>query len=305
MKNQQIFFQSSMPCAGSTLLQNIMGQNPNFYVTPTSGLIDLILGARIGYNENKEAQAGDTGMWKRGFYAFCREGMRAYVSETTDKPYFLDKSRAWGSYYRLLNEIYPNPKIIVMIRDLRSVFASMEKKFRSNPDYDDGLLNNATLQNITTEQRVETWSKTHPIGYSLEKLRQTFLDRTADNFIFIRYEDLCNRPDDIFKSLYDYLELPYFQHNYSNISQITYEDDSIHGIYGDHKIRNELKMFPDDWRQVLGEPISNWIYENYKWYFDTFMYKKEPKPILQSVSQNIGVPDSTLTTTWSNKNDGW
>ena len=39
---EKIFFQSSLPRAGSTLLQNILGQNPNFYVTPTSGVLELL-----------------------------------------------------------------------------------------------------------------------------------------------------------------------------------------------------------------------------------------------------------------------
>ena len=40
---EKIFFQSSMPRAGSTLFQNIMAQNPDFYATPTSGLCDVLL----------------------------------------------------------------------------------------------------------------------------------------------------------------------------------------------------------------------------------------------------------------------
>ena len=36
--DKKVFFQSSLPRAGSTLLQNILGQNPEFYVTPTSGV---------------------------------------------------------------------------------------------------------------------------------------------------------------------------------------------------------------------------------------------------------------------------
>ncbi len=57
--SQTVFYQSSLPRAGSTLLQNIIGQNPQFHVTPTSGMIDLMLGTRIGYNGNKESKAGD------------------------------------------------------------------------------------------------------------------------------------------------------------------------------------------------------------------------------------------------------
>ena len=172
---QNIFYQSSLPRAGSTLLQNLIGQNPKFHVTPTSGMIDMMLGTRIGYNGNHESKAGDLNQWKEGFYAYCREGFKGYVAALTDKPYILDKNRAWLSYYSLLNEILPNPKILVMVRDLRAVFASMEKKFRANPDKDEGEINNITLQGITTQQRVEQWSMGHPIGYAVNKLNQSFL----------------------------------------------------------------------------------------------------------------------------------
>lgn len=271
---KSIFFQSSLPRSGSTLLQNLIGQNPQFHVTPTSGMIDLVLGARIGYNGNKESKAGDKDMWREGFYAFCREGLKGYVQNLTDKPYILDKNRAWGSYYRLINEINPNPKIIFMVRDLRAVFASMEKKFRQHPDIDDGMLDNAKLLNITTHQRVETWAAGHPIGYAINKLHQSILDKTAHNFLFIRYEDLCVNPNPQMQSLYQYFELPYFQHNYDNIPQVTIEDDTVHGIYGDHIIRNTLKMLPDDSKEILGEHTYYWIYDQFKWFFDIFGYKK-------------------------------
>ena len=271
---QTIFYQSSLPRAGSTLLQNIMGQNPLIHVTPTSGMIDLMLGTRIGYNGNKEAQAGDKDMWREGFYAYCREGFKGYTKNLTDKPYIIDKNRAWGSYYPLLSKINPNPKILFMVRDLRAVFASMEKKFRQHPDIDDGLLDNIKLKNITTFQRVQTWASSHPVGYALEKLNQSFLDKSANNFLFIRYEDLCTNPQQQIKAIYDYLGLEYFQHNFQHIPQITVEDDTVHGIYGDHTIRNTLGMLPQDYEEVLGKPTCDWIYNTYQDYFKIFNYSR-------------------------------
>jgi sulfotransferase len=271
---QTIFYQSSMPRAGSTLLQNLIGQNPAFHVTPTSGMIDLMLGARIGYNGNKEAQAGDKKMWKEGFYAFCKAGLNAYVANLTDKPYILDKNRNWAASYPLLTNIYPNSKVLFLVRDLRCIFASMEKKFRANPDIEDGTVDNMNLTGLTTQQRVERWAAGHPIGHALPKLHQSILDKTAQKFLFIRYEDLCADPEPQLKSIYDYLEAPYFEHNYKNIPQITIEDDTVHGIYGDHTIRNTLGMLPDDSKDILGEYTYEWIYENFRWYFDIFGYKK-------------------------------
>jgi len=273
--SQTIFYQSSLPRAGSTLLQNLIGQNPQFHVTPTSGMIDMMLGTRIGYNGNHESKAGDLKQWKEGFYAYCREGFKGYVAALTDKPYILDKNRAWGSYYAIMNEILEQPpKVIFMVRDLRAVFASMEKKFRANPDIDDGTINNITLQGITTQQRVERWAQGHPIGYAVNKLHQSILDKTARNFLFIRYEDLCTNPQQQLQSIYNFFELPYFEHNYNHIEQITVEDDTVHGIYGDHTIRHTLKMLPDDSKEILGDFTYNWIYDNFRWYFDTFNYRR-------------------------------
>ena len=271
---QTIFYQSSLPRAGSTLLQNIIGQNPKFHVTPTSGMIDMMLGTRIGYNGNHESKAGDLKQWKEGFYAYCREGFKGYVGTLTDKPYILDKNRAWGSYYPLLSEILPNPKILFLVRDLRAVFASMEKKFRANPDIDGGEINNITLQGITTQQRVEQWAIGHPVGYALNKLQQSILDKSVNNFFILRYEDLCTNPEPVLNGIYNFFDIEPYKHNFNKIDQITVEDDTVHGIYGDHTIRNTLGMLPNDSKEILGEYTYNWIYNNFEWFFNIFKYNK-------------------------------
>ena len=271
---QTIFYQSSLPRAGSTLLQNIIGQNPKFHVTPTSGMIDMMLGTRIGYNGNHESKAGDLKQWKEGFYAYCREGFKGYVGALTDKPYILDKNRAWGSYYPLLSEILPNPKILFLVRDLRAVFASMEKKFRANPDIDGGEINNITLQGITTQQRVEQWAICHPVWYALNKLQQSILDKSVNNFFILRYEDLCTNPEPVLNGIYNFFDIEPYKHNFNKIDQITVEDDTVHGIYGDHTIRNTLGMLPNDSKEILGEYTYNWIYNNFEWFFNIFKYNK-------------------------------
>jgi sulfotransferase len=272
---ERLYFNSSLPRAGSTLLQNLVGQNPAFHVTPTSGFLDLILGARIGYNENVEARAGDPEQWKNGFINFCREGTYGYWKTITNKPYVLDKNRAFGTYYDLMHLITPNPRMVCMVRDLRSIFASMEKKFRANPDIETkGVRNNELLIGTTTHKRVEGWAAGLPIGLSLDRLQDVLLMGHDKHVLFIRYEDLCTNPDAQMRILYEHFELPYFQHTYAHIPQITVEDDSVHGIYGDHTIRNTLQMLPEDYNEILGYGTSNAIYERYNWFYQYFGYKK-------------------------------
>jgi len=44
---KEIYFINGMPRSGSTLLCNILAQNPEFHVTPTSGLSELVRGGAI------------------------------------------------------------------------------------------------------------------------------------------------------------------------------------------------------------------------------------------------------------------
>jgi hypothetical protein len=74
--------------------------------------------------------------------------------------------------------------------------------------------------------------------------------------------------------IYNYLDIPYFQHNFDFIEQVTQEDDKIHGIDDFHTIRNELNMLPSDAKQILGNDICDWIYNHYRWFYNYFRYQK-------------------------------
>ncbi len=269
---KQIFFQSSLPRSGSTLLQNIMGQNPEFYVTPTSGVLELIYAARANYTNSLEFKAQDSKLMKAGFDGFCRDGITGFFNRITDKPYVMDKSRGWGIHYRWLSDFYPDAKVICMVRDLRSVYASMEKAFRKNGHKDSGIIDHAKLIGTTTEKRIDVWAGSPPVGLAIERLSQIFKEGYSDKILFIRYEDLTSKPDVELSRVYEYLELPHFHHNFLNVEQITKEDDEVYGVYGDHTIRHKVEPIQPDYKEVLGIGACNWIKTNYKWFYDEFKY---------------------------------
>jgi len=47
----------------------------------------------------------------------------------------------------------------------------------------------------------------------------------------------------------------------------------VHGIFGDHKIRTELKAVKEDYNEVLGNFTCNRIKNEYKWFYDYFQYR--------------------------------
>ena len=159
---------------------------------------------------------------------------------------------------------------------MRSVLSSYEKIYRKNQHKADPIRDDATSRGTTIHKRVDEWM--HPsntIGRAVERIFEMVRQGYDDKILYVRYEDLCLNPEHEMKRVYDYLELPYFEHDFDNIKQITSEDDAVYGLSTDlHKIRPSLELNPSDFKQILGVDISNWTYDTYKWYFDKFNYKK-------------------------------
>lgn len=270
---EKLFFNSSLPRSGSTLIQNLLAQNPNFYCTPTSGLAELVLNAKNVYNHSQAFLAQNSDQMQLSFFDFIRFGMNGYFKNLTQKPYVVDKSRDWGIHYGLLNMAYSEPKIICMVRDLRSVFSSMEKNFRKNPHKENHIQNTQNLIGTTLNKRVDIWAEGVPVGVSIDRLKDMIQQGIDKKVLFVRYEDLMHNPENEMKRIYDYFGVPmYEQHDFENITQYTHENDAVHGIYGDHKLREKFERKPDDFLDVLGHEISMNIKNHYKWFYNYFGY---------------------------------
>lgn len=263
-----------MPRSGSTLLQNILGNNPEIYATPTSGVLDMLVSCKKIYTENSAFRAQDEEEMKSAFLMFCRYGIEGYFRGLTDAPYAIDKSRGWGINWGFLNAFYPNPKIVCMVRDLRDIVASMEKNFRKYPEKWDNSQDEHNPTGMTIAERVKWWMNRKPVGSTLKSLRDTIDRKYADKMLFIRFEDLTANPEKEMRKVYDFLNLPYYSVDYQSIKQVTHEDDKFHGRYGDHKIKPYVGPIQSHSSELIGPYICNKLYEHNKWYFDYFGYKK-------------------------------
>ena len=271
---KKIYYNSSLPRSGSTLIQNILGQNPSIFVSPTSGLLELVYAARANYTDSPEFKAQDPELMKKAFLNFCNAGMQGYYNSITDKPVVIDKSRGWGVHFNFLSMIIDDkPKIICMVRDLREIISSMEKNFRKSQHQNDKIVNHAEMRGTSTPKRVDIWFNSQPVGLAVERLNQVIREGIDKDMLFIKFEDLCKNPNEEMRRVYKYLDMEFYQHDFDNVEQITVEDDEVYGVYGDHKIRKKVEPVPVTHNTVLGKDVSNWIFETYKWYFDYFKYK--------------------------------
>lgn len=267
---KEIFYQSSLPRSGSTLLQNIIAQNPDFYATPTSGLIALIWELKRAYANSKEFAALDEETTRKQLKGFMAEGVKGYFNAITDKKYIVDKGRPWSAYYKLLSSYQENPKIICMVRDLRCVFSSMEKLYRKHSTLAPDMIEDEARMACTTAKRVEIWSKSEPFGLAIDRLHQTILEGLDKHMLYVRFEVFIRDPQTQMNRIYDYLGVPRYNHNFDLIEQVTQEKDLV---YPFHTIRNKLDIPEPDFPEVLGLDVSHSIRDGYDWFYDYFNYK--------------------------------
>lgn len=272
---KKIIHLAGLPRAMTTLMANTIANNPRIGGGETSPMLEYVYAARANYSNTPEVKSALTDdLMHQSFLNFCRQGLQGYAEAITDKEIYLDKSRGWIHYAPFLWELYPNAKIIVMVRDIRSILSSFEKKWRDNPSIIDNRDNPAQQNFITIDQRVNHWLNDPPLGIALKRLFNAVQTKSIKNMCVIRAEEFCKKPKEVMQKVYDFIEEPYFELDYSNIQQVTIENDRISdfGIYGDHKIRPSIEPLKKDYDDLLTTQISQSVKANYKWFYEGFDY---------------------------------
>tara|TARA_A100000172_G_C3033044_1_gene107422 strand:+ start:442 stop:1269 length:828 start_codon:yes stop_codon:yes gene_type:complete len=271
----KVIFNSSMPRACSTLLQNIFNQNPEFYATPTDGLIELINGAQKRYSTVPEFKAAvDQGAIKDAWIKFCRHGAHGYIQSLSDKPNVVIKGRGWKGNIDWANMIFGcELNILIMVRDMKSILASFEKLHRSEPEKASVWYNPDEFRGTTVQKRIDMYIKNEPLVLDIDRLEELLChSKLSEKIMFIRAEDLTSFPDVIMNEIYSKLHVKAFKHDFDNIEQTTHENDIIHGMGDLHTIRKKVTPLVDDSEEILGKSLCDWIDNEYSWYQEYFGY---------------------------------
>lgn len=272
---KKIIYVSGLPRAMTTLICNVLANNPRIGGGETSPLLEYIYAARGNFSQTPEVKSALTkDDMTDSFLEFCKHGMDGYAKRITDKEIYLDKSRGWVHYADLLWKFSPDAKIIVMVRDLRSVVSSMEKKWRQNPEIIDVRENPKQQDFVTVEQRANHFLNDAPLGIAVKRLYNAHQVKSLDNMLVVKAEDFTANPQKTMKAVYEFLGEPYYEMDYTNVQQMTIENDRISdfGVYGDHIIKSNIQPLKNDFVEILGSNVSNQIKNTYSWFYDAFKY---------------------------------
>lgn len=255
MKN--FYFLSGLPRAGSTLIANLLHQNPRFHVSGTSGILDIMFSVRNNWDELIEFKANPNEEAKKRVLRGILENYYANVEE----PVICDKSRGWLAYLEMAEMILERPaKVIVPVRDIRDILASFEKLWRK------GAATRQIAQEQenyfkwqTVEGRCEIWaSSDQPVGLAYNRIKDAITRGFQDRMHLVRYEELTRNPARTMMLLYNFLEEDYYEHNFNHVEQIIFEQDAVYGLGSDlHTIRTKVEPQPPQWPEVLGEEVAS------------------------------------------------
>lgn len=261
-----IIFNSSLPRAGSTLIQNLLAQNENNFCTPTSDLIELIVQTRNSYSNYD-------GFISQGMHKITPrirrllKGMISgfYEEELAAGQTVFDKSRGWMAYIELIEEVLQREiKIICCVRDVREIVASFERLYRTNQLTKSDAVGDAYFDCQSIDGRAEhLLDHRSVLGLALTRLRDVFDRKVDDRLIIVPYCELVKDPVSVILQVSSAVGSQLFICDPTKVEQKTKEDDSVHKMEL-HTIRPVVSLEGSSkWEDILPNRIANMINERY------------------------------------------
>ena len=269
---KQLHFCGGLPRTGSTLLMNLLQQNPAIFTTATDPFPQILqtqILIKSRYSESFQAMSVDQA--DAAVHGMALGATQGWYSGLTQKPIVVSKSRTWAG----LHHLFPDSKILVTLRDLRDVVESFDKvnaRVRALHTFGD----DQTLYGSMSEEEKMYYhfKEQNAFSATLRHEIPKYLDlfkRAPHRVKFIRYEDVLKHPEYMLQRIYSFLELEPYSHDFYHIeqSQMFEHDNAYFRERTDH--RTHPTMLP--WREpqrTLSESFHQKVIQNNQWYYRSF-----------------------------------
>jgi sulfotransferase len=251
------FFMAGLPRSGSTLLSAILNQNPDIYVTPSVDTSFLILAL------HKTSQVSETyhsGFAPEGYRNIMAKLPEAFY-EHIDKPYIIDKNRNWGTPENIeVAELFADKvKIICPVRPILEILASFVNLAETNPNnFIDKFVPSYPVSQFRPKNDARCdamMAANHHIETNILSIASSLDPRHKGKFHFVAYADLISKPEKVIDAIYDFLQIPKFEHIYENLRwPLMPNEAKVFGIPNMHKIRSKIDASKTD-TSILSEYV--------------------------------------------------
>lgn len=252
MKNY--YFISGLPRSGSTLLSSVLNQNKNVYAGVTSPVLQLIRNVYEILNTETEFKTFLNDRTSKNILS----GIFDSYYKDQSKNIVFDTNRMWPNMIYLLKEIYPKTKILLCVRDIPWILDSFEVLRNKNPLSIPNIYPAAIDLNVYSRTNY-LMSENGLVGSSYKAVKSVMTGPFSDDIMFIDYNEFCKNPAGMMKAVYNFIEQPYYEHDFNNVSSEFDSYDLSIGIKDMHKTRKNIEFLqrssiipPDLWAKYNG-----------------------------------------------------
>jgi len=230
------YFISGLPRSGSTLLSGILKQNPDFYAdiaSPVQGLtgnsIDVITSGENNLNITEDQR-------KNLMYGVF-DGYYKHI----EKPVIFDSCRSWTKKTPFLKALFPYTKILCPVRDIVSILNSFELIASKNPFHTTTL----TVHKDNVFARCGSMMDRHDgIVAGPWILLREGCAMNPEMIMLIDYENLCKTPEKTMREVYEFLERPYYSHDFENVEYSNENFDKSCNLKDLHTVKRKVEYNP-------------------------------------------------------------
>ncbi len=223
----------------------ILRQNPAFHAAMSGPIAGLFEGMIAQVSAGSEMASMVSYEQRRRLLKGLFE---SYYADLPERVIF-DTNRSWTTKFAAILTVFPEAKVICLVRDVAWIMDSMERKFRQNPFEHTRIFGNPH-QRATVYSRLEALAGPNSlVGFPWNALKEACYSEYADRLMLVDYDVLVRRPKDVFELIYDFIGEEPFEHDFSRVEYDAPEFDAQLGMDGLHRVHSVVE--PRDRKSVL------------------------------------------------------
>ncbi len=248
-KSKQLLFLVAQPRSGNTLFTSIINQNPEIACTPNSITLEIMKDLFLLKNTDVFLNYPD----HKSLDNVLDSVFDTYYKDWPQR-IIIDRGPVMTpGNFQLMQKHYKRPfKCIVLLRDLMDVLASYMQWYTENPD----AFPNRYNRKNDEEKLMMVMNKEGAVAKDLEAIKNAF--NYPDICHFVKYDDLVSQPEQEFRKIYQFINIPYYNHKFENLKQVEVNgmgyDDKIVGK-NMHKIKTVVRKEYNPYIEKIPERV--------------------------------------------------
>jgi sulfotransferase len=233
---RKFHFISGLPRSGSTMTAAILRQNPAFHAAMSGPIAGLFEGMIAQVSAGSEMASMVSYEQRRRLL----KGLFESYYADQDASVVFDTNRSWTTKFAAILTVFPDAKVICLVRDVAWIMDSMERMYRKNPFEHTRIFANPQ-QRATVYSRLDALAGPNSlVGFPWNALKEACYADYADRLMLVDYDLLVRRPTDVFRLIYEFIDEPLFEHDFTSVEYDAPEFDSQLGMEGLHRVHKEV-----------------------------------------------------------------